>query len=221
MDDSTVRVVLIDDHPVFVNGMRELLNEADGIELVGEGSLGGDAVRLVRTYAPDVVIMDLDLPDLSGAQAIQQIRDAGLTANVLVLSAFADPRHVAEAFEAGVIAFLPKTQAGEFLVDWVKRAAKGGGDIPESFIGPMLSTIRQQRERQRQSALVRDGLTRRELEVLRSLAEGASVDEIAATTQVSVHTVRGHVHNILLKLGVHSMGQAVAIAYRFGEMEPH
>lgn len=219
MDERAIKVVLIDDHPIFLNGMRELLEEADGIDLVGDASLGAEAVALVKAHAPDVVIIDLDLPDISGVEAIRQIHDAGLVTNIVVLSAFADPGQVTDAFDAGVIAFLPKTQAGEFLVESVRRAAKGEGDIPQTFIGPMLKTIRDQRERRQKSVLIREHLTRTELQVLRLLADGNSVEQVASRSQVSVNTVRGHVRNILSKLGVHSIGQAIAIAYQSGEME--
>lgn len=219
MSERRITVVLVDDHPIFLDGVRGLLEAADDVEVVGTGTTGADAVHLAIEHTPDVLVIDLDLPDFPGTQAIHELTSQGVATNVLVLSAFADPQQTADAFEAGVLAFVPKTQAGDLLLDAVRRAADGEGDIPQSFIGPMLTTIRERQERQRRAALLKTGLTNREREVLRRLAEGVSVEEIAVQSQLSVHTVRGHVRNILSKLGVHSMGQAIVIAYRSGEMD--
>lgn len=214
-----IRLVLVDDHPVFIEGLRLLLDADDTIDVVGVGKCGADAISLVADLEPDVLVVDLDLPDMSGAEVIRQIFEPGGDTNVVVLSAYFDAKSMAEAFDAGAITYLPKTQAADSLLESIRQAALGEGTVPQAHVGALLKGMRERSARQSEAAEVRGLLSPREREVLSLLAEGTTVNDAAEQLHISVFTIRGHVRNILSKLEVHSMSQAVALAYRSGLIE--
>lgn len=213
---DAVRVVVVDDHPMFVDGVRVMLDAEPGVVIVGEGGDGQEAVDLTAELAPDVLVIDLDLPRVSGTQAIGQIGAMGSPTKIVILSAFFDGKAVAEAFELGAIAFVSKTQASDRLVSTVIKAARGEGSVPETYLGPLLRGMRDLHAQREAATSVEERLSPRERQVLRYLAEGNSVAEAADILNISVLTLRGHVRNILSKLDVHSMTQAVALAHRSG-----
>lgn len=214
-----IRVVLVDDHPMFVEGMRLLLDSDPEMEVVAEGHSGHEAVELTQKHSPDVLVIDMDLPDFNGVEAIRQIVAAGADTRIVVLSAFFDVPLVAEAFEMGAISFVPKTEAPEAMVAAVKSAARGDATVAEAHLGPLLKGMRDLQKQRTEASSVHERLSPREREVLRLLAQGRSVSEAASQLHISVLTLRGHVRNILFKLEVHSMTQAVALAHRSGLVE--
>ena len=214
---SLVRVLIADDHQIVREGLRMILTDAPptaddaAIDVVGEASTGEEALRLAARLRPDVVLMDLLMPGMDGIEALRRLREAGTARAVLILTTFGDDARVREAVQAGALGFLLKDMRKEDLVRAVHAAARGAPTLDPRA---QQSLMRQLTEPAAASPF--DGLTPRERDVLRLVAQGRSNKEIAATLSLSLGTVKGYVSAILPKLGVHSRAQAVARAYREG-----
>jgi DNA-binding NarL/FixJ family response regulator len=212
-----IEVLLVDDHPMLLEGLRFMLDQHPEVAIVGMAKTGAEALALAASLLPDVLVLDLDLPDINGSEVITQL-DLSAT-KVVVLSAQFDPDRIATAFDNGAIGFVPKTEATESLLDAIIRAFEGKASLPPEFVNPLFSGMRARKDRRNEADQITDLLSAREQEVLRSLAQGKTVTECAGVLHISVFTVRGHVRNILSKLGLHSMAQAVALAHRSGLVE--
>jgi len=211
---AEVRVVLVDDHAVFRNGLRELLEER-GIDVVGEASDGATAVELVRDVAPDVVVMDIAMPGMSGVEATMESRSVAPCAKVIMLTVSADERDVDEAIAAGACGYLLKDAAVEEIVAGICAAAVG-----EALLSPRIAAGILERARGNAAASLpesaRAKLTEREREVLNLMAEGKANAEIAEELFISPHTVKNHVSNILGKLESQTRIEAAVKAARGG-----
>ena len=207
-----IRVLLVDDQALFCEGLRTLLDLQPDIEVVGEANNGREAIECVARAAPDVVLMDMQMPVLDGVAATRDIRAHHPNTQVIVLTTFDDDEYVFEALRAGAVGYLLKDVASDRLAEAIRCAARG-----ESFLQPSvaakvvaeytrLADAPHARERANQ-ALV-EPLSDRELEILRLVATGASNKEIAATLVIAEGTVKNHVTNILGKLGVRDRTQA-------------
>jgi len=206
-------VMVVDDQELFRDGIIQLLQER-GISVVGEAGLARDAIRQVCDVDPDVVLMDLNMPGMSGVEATQRLTAAAPFVRVLVLTVAADERHVMDALLAGASGYLLKETPIGQIIEAVKAAARG-----ESTISPRIASGLIQRLRQ-PSALEPDlagaELTPRELEVLELLARGMSNPEIARALYLSEHTVKNYVSVLLIKLQVENRIQAAVRAVRAG-----
>jgi DNA-binding NarL/FixJ family response regulator len=191
-----IRVLVVDDHPVWRDGVRSDLEGAGVASIVGEASDGGEAVELARTEMPDVVIMDLNLPTVKGSEATRRIVEESPHVRVLVLSASGEEADVLEAVKAGARGYLLKSATSEEIVDAVRRVHGGEAVFTPSLAGLVLD------EFQRLASKDPDepDLTARENEVLRLVAKGYTYREIAEKLFISVKTVQNHVQNILTKL---------------------
>jgi DNA-binding NarL/FixJ family response regulator len=191
-----IRVLVVDDHPVWRDGVRSDLEGAGVASVVGEASDGGEAVELARTEMPDVVIMDLNLPTVKGSEATRRIVEESPHVRVLVLSASGEEADVLEAVKAGARGYLLKSATSEEIVDAVRRVHGGEAVFTPSLAGLVLD------EFQRLASKDPDepDLTARENEVLRLVAKGYTYREIAEKLFISVKTVQNHVQNILTKL---------------------
>jgi DNA-binding NarL/FixJ family response regulator len=191
-----IRVLVVDDHPVWRDGVRSDLEGAGVASVVGEASDGGEAVELARTEMPDVVIMDLNLPTVKGSEATRRIVEESPHVRVLVLSASGEEADVLEAVKAGARGYLLKSATSEEIVDAVRRVHGGEAVFTPSLAGLVLD------EFQRLASKDPDepDLTARENEVLRLVAKGYTYREIGEKLFISVKTVQNHVQNILTKL---------------------
>jgi DNA-binding NarL/FixJ family response regulator len=202
-----VRVLIVDDHPLFREGMRGRLDRVGEITVVGEAASGDEAVDLARELEPQVVLMDIKMPGLNGIEATREIRQASPEVGVLVLTMFEDDDSVFAAMRAGANGYLLKGSGGEEVVYAIRAVASGeavfGAGVAERIIG-FLSGPRPATPRR-----AFPELTEREEEVLSLVAQGKSNQEIASRLFVSLKTVRNHVSNILLKLQVADRAQAV------------
>jgi DNA-binding NarL/FixJ family response regulator len=191
-----IRVLVVDDHPVWRDGVRSDLEGAGVASVVGEASDGGEAVEMARTEMPDVVIMDLNLPTVKGSEATRRIVEESPHVRVLVLSASGEEADVLEAVKAGARGYLLKSATSEEIVDAVRRVHGGEAVFTPSLAGLVLD------EFQRLASKDPDepDLTARENEVLRLVAKGYTYREIAEKLFISVKTVQNHVQNILTKL---------------------
>jgi DNA-binding NarL/FixJ family response regulator len=213
---APIRVLLVDDHRLFTDGVRLLLEQAPEIEVAGTASSAEQALEVAGAIHPEVVLMDIDLPGMGGIEAMRELASLEFPPAVVALSAFQQGDVVADALEAGAAAYVPKTHAPEALIGAIRQAAGGGSSVAPEQVEAVLARLRRRPEAAEAPPSVGHDLTPRERDVLVRLAQGASVAETAEALHVSVFTVRGHVRGILTKLGVRSMTQAVALALREG-----
>jgi DNA-binding NarL/FixJ family response regulator len=185
-----------------------------GIEVVGEAGLGAEAVELVEQFSPDVVLMDLSMPGMSGVEATQRLVAGSPRTRVLVLTVLADEGHVIDALLAGACGYLLKDAPIDRIVDGIRAAAAGESLISPRVAGQLVRRVRQPAESE--PALSGADLTPRELEVLELLAKGLDNREIASALFLSQHTVKNHVSSILAKLQVENRIQAAVRAVRSG-----
>jgi two-component system, NarL family, response regulator DevR len=202
---AVTTAVIVDDHAVVREGTRQLLERADGIEVVGEAGTVAEAIALGRTVVPDLMVVDVELPDGSGIDIVREIVRAGLPVRCLMLSAHDDYVYLSEALAAGAAGYLLKTVAADELVAAV-RAVALGSVVLDKALSRRLSGYGQPEER------VATTLTAREFDVIRALMRGHSNKEIAAELGVGVRTVESYVSAVLAKLGVRSRTEATLFA---------
>jgi DNA-binding NarL/FixJ family response regulator len=211
-----VRVVLVDDHDLFRSGLRDLL-EAQGLAVVGEASTGEEGVDLTSNLAPDVVVMDLNMPGISGVEATRHILEHAPLARVLVLTISAEDGDVMDAMMGGACGYLLKDASVEELVSGVRAAAAGESSVSPRIATKLLARLRKDAtEREETAGVQHTALSEREIEVLRLLAEGKGNAEIAAELFISPKTVKNHIASILMKLQIENRIQAAVYAVRAG-----
>ncbi len=202
-----IRVLLADDHPTMRLGLRVLLERATDITIVGEASDGEETLALIEKLQPDVVVLDCEMPGLAGVEAAHEIRRRNLPVRVLALSAYDSERYVRGMMEAGAVGYLLKEEAPGAIVAAVQGAARGEGAFSPRIAARVAAWARGEQP---------GGLTEREVEILRLVAEGLSNKEIASRLQVAERTVGFHIGNILSKLGVASRVEAAMWAKEQG-----
>ena len=212
-EDSTavIRVLIVDDHPVVRDGVRGMFTGEAGFEVVGEASNGMDAVKRAETLRPDVVLMDLRMPEMDGVSAIRLMSEKGLTAKVLVLTTYDTDSDVLPAIEAGATGYLLKDAPRHELLRAVEAAARG-----ESVLSPAVATRLLEQVRQPSKETV----SLRELEVLQLIAAGSTNREVAQRLFISEATVKTHLLHIYGKLGVNDRAAAVGAAFERGLLTP-
>jgi len=217
----TLRVMIADDQGLVRAGFRMIL-EASGIEVVGEATDGEQAVRLARREHPDVVLMDIRMPNLDGIAATALLAGPGVTdpLRVVILTTYDLDEYVFDALAAGASGFLLKDVPPEDLIHGVQVVASGDGLLAPSVTRRLIAEFAQGRRTHKPVALPGPSLTPRELEVLELVARGQSNAEIAKALFVSDNTVKTHVTHLLDKLGLRDRVQAVIYAYETGIVEP-
>ena len=214
---TKLRLLIADDQPLMRAGFRAVLEATGDMEVVGEASDGEEAVRAARSLKPDVVLMDVRMPNLDGIEAIRQLPNY----RVLVLTTFGLDEYIVEALRAGASGFITKDVPAEQLVHAVRVVAAG-----DALLTPAVTRQLLDRVARRLPAPVSHSpdelneLTEREREVLELLARGMSNAEIAAALVVGEATVKTHVSNVLMKLGLRDRVQAVVLAYEMGLVQP-
>ena len=210
----TIRLLLVDDHQVVRSGLRMLLGGSSDVEILGEAGTAAEAIAAVAAHQPDVVLMDIGLPDMSGIDATREIKRLYPEVAVVALTIHEDEEYFFKMIEAGAGGYVPKRAAPEELLTAIRSAAKGEVYIYPSLAKLLVKGYLAQEHSSEMPAL--DGLTGREQEVLRPLAEGMSNEEIAAQLVISPKTVARHRENIMQKLELHSRAELVRYAIRKG-----
>jgi NarL family two-component system response regulator LiaR len=199
-----IGVLIVDDHQVVRQGLRFLLEQEDGIQVIGEAADGPSAIQAVRTLAPTVVLLDLFLPGQDGISVLGQIKQDRPATEVLMLTSSQDDQHLLAAVRAGALAYLPKTAGVDQVVAAVRAAARGESVLEPRIAARLVHEVRQATVRRRPL----DQLSPREQEVLAALARGRTNRQIARTLQIGEETVKAHVSSILAKLGLADRTQA-------------
>ncbi|MFH0173945.1 response regulator [Streptomyces cacaoi] len=214
------RVVVADDQTVVREGIVMLLGLLPGVEVVGAAGDGEEAVRLVAELAPDVVLMDLRMPRCDGVEATRRIRSEHPGTQVVVLTTYADDESLFPALKAGARGYLTKDAGGDEIVRAVHSVLSGDAGLSPSVQRRLLERLSAPEPEPAAPAVVPDGLTTREAEVLVLIAEGLSNQEIARRLSVSTATVKTHINNMFSKTGLKDRAQAVRYAYGKGLVRP-
>jgi DNA-binding NarL/FixJ family response regulator len=211
-----IGVIVVDDHDLFRTGLVMLLSGEDGIDVLGQASGGRTGVRLTRELRPDVVLMDLRMPDLDGPDATRQILEFDPSIRVLALTIATDDDTVATAIGAGACGFLAKDTPVESLVAAIRAAASGAAWLSPKAAEAVFAGLRSPAAAPERQLPALQQLSSREREVLRLIAQGMENAEIARALSISPRTAKNHVSNILAKLGLASRVQAAVFAVRQG-----
>jgi len=210
MEETSIRVLIADDHAVVREGLKALIETEPGLEVVGEAADGEEAAFKARLLKPDVILMDLVMPRKDGIAAIKEIKREDPKARILVLTSFAEDKRIISAIKAGALGYLLKDASPEELLRAIRDVYRGGSSLHPTVAQRLIEEVRGPSETPLES------LTGRELEVLRLIAQGLSNKQIAEKLFISEPTVRTHVSNILRKLHLESRTQAALLALREG-----
>jgi len=216
---SEIRLVLVDDHEMVRTGLRMLLESQPDIKIIGEASNAEQALSLVSKLQPDVVVMDITLPDMSGIEATRQIKASHPAIAVVALTIHEDEQYFFEMLQAGASGYVPKRAAPDDLISAIRAAHEDDIYLYPSLAKTLVADFLG-RTRSLQNEISLDRLTGREQEVLELLAEGNSNEDIAEKLSISKHTVARHRENLMRKLEMHSRSELVKYAIRKGLITP-
>jgi two-component system response regulator NreC len=209
---AKIRVLLTDDHTLFRQGIRNLLSAEPDIEVVGEAANASDAVNVARQARPDLVLMDIGMTGMSSFEATRQIRKERPETRVVFLSMYDDEDYLSECVDMGAHGYILKESPIEQLITAIREVHRGGSYLSPRLLTRLVADFRQQ-GRDGTPRQPRFGtLTKREREILKMLAEGCSVKEIATSFDLSVKTVEAHKFNLMRKLDIHNKAQLVQYA---------
>jgi NarL family two-component system response regulator LiaR len=209
---ENIRVLVVDDHTVVRDGLIALLSAEPGMEIVGSGSDGIEAVKLAKELKPDVILLDLVMPRMDGVQAIQEIKLEQPDARILVLTSFAENHQVFSAIKSGAIGYLMKDTSSEELIQAIRDTYHNTPALQPEIARQLMQDIQNQND----GVTSEDSLTLREVEILQQVALGKTNQEIADELVLSERTVRTHITNILAKLQLTNRTQAALYALREG-----
>ncbi len=207
-----IRVVVVDDHPIVRQGLVATLDDESDFQVVGAASSAEEAVGLVERHAPDVILLDLELPGMSGVEAIPRLREASPASKILVFTAYDTDERVLSAVRAGAGGYLLKGAAVSEIAGAIRTVADGGTALAPSAAAKLANAVRAPRGA--------GPLTPREREVLRLVAQGLPGKQIAGALGISERTVKFHTASLIRKLDADNRAQAVAVAAQRGLLEP-
>lgn len=211
-----ITVMLVDDHQLVRQGVRSFLDKQPDITVVGEAASGEEALRLAAQCVPDVVMMDLVMPEMDGVETTRRLKQITPGSQVIILTSYHDDEHIFPAIRAGALSYILKDVGANELAEIVRKAARN-----EAVMHPHVAArvMQELRASPRSGDQFNSDLSEREMEVLRLIAEGANNTEIAERLVISEHTVKRHVSNILSKLHLADRTQAAVYAWREGVVD--
>jgi DNA-binding NarL/FixJ family response regulator len=212
---ESLRVVIVDDHDLFRTGLRNLLEE-QGVLIIGEAASGAEAVKIVRELAPDVVVMDLNMPGMGGVDATRHITTIAPLTRVVMLTISEEDSDVMDAILAGACGYLLKDSSIQDLMAGIRAASLGESLISPNIAAKVLQRVRATSTQPEIANTIRAELSDREIEVLKLIANGKDNAVIAAELHISPKTVKNHISNILMKLQIDNRIQAAVYAVRSG-----
>ena len=212
---DNLRVLLVDDHDLFRTGLRNLLEE-QAVQVIGEAADGAQAIRMVRELAPDVVVMDLNMPGMTGVEATRQVTSQAPLTRVVVLTISDQDEDVMNAILAGACGYLMKDSSIQDLMQGIRAAAVGESLISPHIAAKVLQRMRATGTSEQDAATIRAELSDREIQVLKLIANGKDNAQIAGELHISPKTVKNHISNILMKLQIDNRIQAAVYAVRSG-----
>ena len=210
---ESIHVLLVDDHKIVRQGVRAFFDAQEGIEVIGEAGSGAEAVRMVEERVPDVVLMDLIMPGMDGVEATRQVKRISPRTQIVVLTSYHEDEHIFPALQAGALSYLLKDVEMDELADAVFKASKGEATLHPQVASRVIQELHGRKKDE--NPLVID-LTKREIEILKEIAQGLSNSDIAEKFVISKYTVKGHVSNILSKLHLADRTQAAVYAWQQG-----
>lgn len=217
---TPIRVLLIDDHTLFRSGIKLLLQRQKCFEVVGEAGDGLEGVKRAKSLKPDVVLLDLHMPGMTGREAVGQILDESPQTRVVMLTVSEDAEDLVECLRAGAAGYLLKNIETDYLVNAIQSAVRGESVMSPQMTGKLVSELRSQPKASAATEPGAETLTPREREIIILLAKGASNKEVARTLDVAESTVKIHVQSILKKLKLSSRVQAAVYAVEHGLANP-
>ncbi len=209
----TIRVIIVDDHAIVRAGMRMLIESDTEIEIVGEGGTGAEALQMAHDLEPDIVVMDVTMPEMDGIEATRRIKDETPNVAVLAVTIHEGPDYFFQMLQAGSSGYVPKRAAPEDLLRAIHTVAEGNVFLEPGIAKDLVADYLQRVEDGAEQDSY-DGLTERECEVLTSIAEGGTNREIAEELGISIKTVERHNENIMRKLNLHTRTELVKYAIR-------
>ena len=211
-DSKKIRIVLADDHRLFREGLRRLLELESDIEIVGEAKDGEEAVDLVLATDPDIVLLDINMPKMDGGQVIKQLKGSPIHSRFVAITAYDDEEHLATLSAIGINGYILKSSSMPDLLAALRAVFNGESYVDPKVAGKLLSSFQKRKEEQDVMLL----LTQREKEVLFWLSQGFNNAEISSKMVLSEKTVKNHVSHLLKKLGLNDRTQAAVLAWRMG-----
>jgi DNA-binding NarL/FixJ family response regulator len=215
MSDKPITIVIADDHTIVRQGLKKILKEEKDIQVVGEAKDGREAVNKVRELQPDLVIMDIAMPDLNGIEATRQIKQAGMGTKIIILSMHDHGRYIRELLGLGVSGYLLKNAASRDIVKAVKSAIEGNTYLSPSISSRVIEDYVGMNKKSLEEELY-NTLSNREREVFQMVVEGSATKKIAETLCVSPSTIKSHRSNIMEKLKMDNLSQLIQYAIQLG-----
>jgi two-component system, NarL family, response regulator DegU len=223
---TTIKIVIVDDHQLFREGVKRILDFEDSFEVVAEGNDGSEVVELYEKHKPDVILMDINMPRVSGVEATEALLKDYPEAKVIILSIHDDGSYVTHALKTGALGYMLKEMDADAIVEAIKVVSSGGSYLHPKVTHNLVTEFRRLSEREHKGAFQQNDirrpyhlLTKRECEVLQLLTDGQSNRTIGETLFISEKTVKNHVSSILQKMAVNDRTQAVVSAIKNGWVE--
>jgi len=206
-----IKILIVDDHPMMREALRTSLSAEEDMKVIAEAANGVEALKLLETLEPDLIMMDLLMPEMSGLETIEKIINGNPQAKILVLTSMEEEDRVVSAIQAGALGYFPKTAPREYLLEAIRRVADGAPYMPTGITLKLFQGLRRTRTVPASDPQIT--ITARQREIMMLMAEGKSDEEISEILHLQESTVRAHIHHIQQRLGLDSRSQTVAYVH--------